>query len=116
MKQNITESEVLKLSDAQVIKLIRLVFNDKENQQIEYRINQYIIFKLGSKLLSVKLTIGKMIEILESECYSWELYKQEVYGDTLVICINKENRKIGFREALCDALWEAVKTILNDEV
>jgi len=68
-------------------------------------------------------TIGKMIEILDSELDDLEIIRdyqrdleQNKYKCFWIEIIKKgEDHKESFEEKeLCDALWEAVKEILND--
>lgn len=59
-------------------------------------------------------TIGKMIEILSEKNQIFNLYYCEQE-----ICLELIYGMGGFeiiKDNLCDALWEAVKTMLNEEV
>ena len=63
MKQHIFEREILKMTDEQVVKLMLLTWGGEITKELlEYRIKKYKKYKMFSKLLSLDLTIGKMIE------------------------------------------------------
>jgi hypothetical protein len=125
MKQHVTLEQIKELNKNQLNGLVSIIGTNKDNKKIEWRAELDRYLKTGwngktfdyGKILAVKIecrmTIGKMIEILDKECYDWELYKEIRYSDTVVIRKIKENRKIGFRGHLCDALWEAVKEVLK---
>lgn len=121
MKQHITVEQLSSLTDLKVLKLVNKIgnsynkvtrWNNDENLIDCLKLSRNDSIYISAYEICSSITIGKMIEIINNKCYSWELYMQAKYSDTLVIKIKKEDRKIGFRGCECDALFEAVKGVL----
>ncbi len=130
MKQHITELQIKELNEEQLLSLIKIMYNANPiNFKVEHDIisynrkggatNRYYVH--GLNLLSRKLTIGKMIEILDNETDDLEIIRdhqrdleQNIYKCYWIDVIKEEGGcKRSFEEKeLCDALWEAVKEIL----
>ncbi len=121
MKQCITETEVLALPDEHVAKIIKLTYAEYPVNTIIYKINRYKNHKLGSKQLSVDLTIGKMIEILGFKLINILGPKGLKDRYTVEICTYDESSDIDAndiitwcKDELCDCLWEALKEVLGE--
>jgi len=103
MKQHITKEQFRELTPPEQEKLFRFFFGDS-----------YPV-KGGFEVIDINpeyLTIGRMIEFLDAGgvVYSieahgkyWELFWDSAGGDEKI------------RGELCDALWEAVKEVLEKE-
>jgi len=97
MKQHVTEKELARLSNELIEKLFSICFPNKEWCSRHFKI----------ALLSLDLTIGKMIEILnKKELITIEKGRQWVIKTT----------KIQQHQAdeLCDCLFEALKYVENE--
>lgn len=126
MKQHVKESEILTSSDDFVSKLIKLVYKDSPHQLVEFKIKQFRRFSMGSKELSVDLTIGKMIELLNDFPNNYitnmcpgHNSKTKSYVELGIKDVMAEENNVdswflkGYHsKELCDALWKAVKEIL----
>jgi len=122
MKQHITVKQLEELSDKDVCKLNTLLRHEWDLTKQEFeKYNWEKVLEETAKYCN----IGKMIDILDEKCYDYTIYKYwnskdvpvvESY-DTLMIQKSKNYYKIGFDDKeLCDALWEAVKMFVHDEL
>jgi hypothetical protein len=108
MKQHITREQLAEISLKQVSVLADLLGYSEEN-------------KLAYEQIPYILNIGKMMEIIKSKGYNYlEFCKQECpyksHKEYLGISIHSEIDVIeNFGETECDALWEAVKYLLNEK-
>lgn len=110
MKQHITVEQLQELTNKQQISLATLAgeYGNCCNTGGE-------TMNLGK--LRGKFTIGKMIEILDkhhSELYNrLEIYKNELDEWCIGLNTGEELIWLEYNDDLCDALWEAVKKIID---
>ncbi len=103
MKQHITEKELEKFceeNENEATKLIKIISKDID----------FIPLGTENLIFAEKVNIGKMIEILEQDNKLLDItntYHPKHAGWGIII-----NGKEIKSQELCDALWEAVKTIL----
>lgn len=63
-----------------------------------------------------KMTIAKMIEILDENSYYWEIDNvDEDDGFNVIVHYEDKVTRMFTRSKLCDTLWEAVKHIIEVE-
>ncbi len=144
MKQHITELQIKELNEEQLLNLIKIMYNANPiNFKVEHDIisynrkggatNRYYVH--GLNLLSRKLTIGKMIEILENSVEHLaiskhnnvhigytigNIYQEGKYNPIKIYTspswliekhTEKENEE--YRKTVyCDSLFETLKEIL----
>ena len=113
MKKHVTESEVLSLDSELAIKLMCLVWEkDITRDSLAYRIDGYKRNKLNTKKLSVDLTIGKMIEMLNNNSLkSINLYSGSDYE--WYLDLNRHDDKMYYANELSDVLWQAIKEVFK---
>jgi len=71
-------------------------------------------FEEIQRLLAEQLTIGKMIEILGEDFCSIERTADDTFCIN-VFTLTEDSPKYFEDESICDALWEAVKYVLEQE-
>ena len=106
MKQHIIEGQLRELSDSQKMSLLKFVRRE-DDYQVKYgKVKSWpeIDGKNGGAIYLPLLSIGQMLEFLIGN--DWEYYFE----------LNKKRVGIEFKwdGELCDALWEAVKEVLNE--
>lgn len=102
MKQHITPKQAKELGES----LFYNLFEDVLNERIVHREDWY-------KFHHKKLDIGKMIEILDISTLATDFRKDFVVQEWIVeIMLVMDNYECKSKE-LCDALFKAVKDILN---
>ena len=100
MKQNITVEQLKQCSDF-IIKKMGLMLGYE-------KINSNAIWQA----MAQDITIGKMIEILEER----EEYPQIHLSQDIDWAVEIESNIVAFvSKELCDALWEAVKFVLEEK-
>lgn len=119
MKQHITVDQLIQI-DSKIMKPyfdeweIALAFDDVCTHGTKHPSYKVLMSKL-----SYHITIGKMIEILKP-CHlsidnDWDTMDEEIV-DWWIVYLNDEVVKKFESKELCDALWEVVKYILEEEV
>jgi len=112
VKQSITKQQLVELDEKQRIELRRFVLEKFPSSRAELMQWEVLI-----KPPLPRLSIGHMIEFLQSE-KEIDLFIDRVGSWEVELDHGKENRfseRSFEREELCDALWEAVKEILNNQ-
>jgi hypothetical protein len=106
MKQHITTQQAAELSIEQLKKL-PFKLNEAQISEIK-RLKEHGITAI---YVSGKMTIGQMIEILESNESKENVYAIAIYQGHKECGICIDGKSFGAKE-LADALWEAVKGVL----
>jgi hypothetical protein len=122
MKKHITVNQMKEISDKELAKYMDLHFTHLLEAVCYYGADR----PLGRDKLSEMsrmITIGKMIEIIKDNGYDFiEMYAQNIEEESDVK--HKEYIAISsgelypaefFEETICDALWEAVKYVLEED-
>lgn len=102
MKQYISKSQLKELTQKQMDKLL-MYMNDKDYMPHG---SQMMLHNNGWYLAEF-LNIGEMIEFLDENDEIGQIYKDSE-GWSIADCV-----EIGKSKELCDALWEAVKEVLE---
>ncbi len=116
MKQHIDLKQLCELKQEILLKLTKIVLGDIHYKELKKGNKNYVI-----ALLSLALTIGKMIEVLEDNIFYWGLFQNEKRRDgtnyeNVVIKIKDKSECMGFNNTeLCDSLFEALCYMLGDE-
>lgn len=105
MKQNITLQQLNELGIPQKAKLAMYALKSGWAKHEEYENGGYIDIPL--------LSIGQMIEFLDEEGRLWIEQEEAIDGEILKRYRVQSRNFEYWRPELCDALWEAVKEVLN---
>jgi len=112
MKQNISAEDwgYFERTNQEATKKLRNYYSDwqMKNQQENYP-NQFITIQYEP--IFFWLTIGRMIEFLDENKYQITIKREK---DQWLLARGKDNNVDVNGTTLCDALWEAVKKVLND--
>jgi len=117
MKQHITAEQV---EEVKFELITKKVYGIKSGQRIIRERNTSPNPKCYYELTSRKLTIGKMIEILQLQVSGYVNILFTPYGYQIAMYNCDKDRTFLMKmietetTCICDALWEAVKEVLND--
>jgi len=105
MKQHITPDDIQQLSEEGQANYLKY-FAGKDDSEL--------VGNISGKIIHPLLSIGQMIEFLDErvKCLSCMKNQQEGADEWIVAYVNYLHKN----KELCDALWEACKSVLEEVV